>query len=1399
MGKYLWFSIILFNVQVIFAQKPNVKFETITSTEGLSHNSVSAIIQDSYGYMWFGTGNGLSRYDGYEFITYKHQPNDHQSISHNVINDIALGPDGVIWAATKNGVSALNVRNGVFKNYIRDSINIFRQEVQDFHEIYVDIKGTVWIGSSLGVIYSLQPENAEVKSYEFTSEKIEFRSIQEIKEAVVGNDTMLLVTDSNGLMVFDEASDSFVPYLQGKDLLVGYDWNSIKVIFKDKLGVYWISCPGIGLFKYDPVRQNTVLFEYDADHPIFSSFYFIVTICNDLNGDLWFGTQNKGLILYKRKENKFYSFQQNYSILEGLSDNNVHACFVDRTNVLWIATAKGGLNKADLEQKEFRVMKHHPLDNNSLTDNSIFSIYEGSDGLLWIGTKYGNVNLYNRQKDFVTRIYNVSNSPSGISGHVIGDFCEDPFNNVWMINWYGYVSKYSKGNKTFHHYSKDNSNLSGWSFRNCYCDADGKVLFASFDAGIEYYNPETGGFHTLIWPDSFRETVNKIKAWTVIKSKDGKYWIGTDKHGAICYDPDEHKIKQYYDTGADNSISNNSVKTIFEETNGVLWLGTEFGLNRLNPETDEVKPFYTTDGLCNNSIYGIEEDEEGNLWISTDYGLSRFDKELERFKNYYTSHGLPDHEFNIGAHYKSPTTKELYFGTNKGLLVFNPESILPNPYPPKVIVNKFMVFDKTINVGDKINKGFVLESPIMETKEITLTHKNYVFSFQFAALHYASPQNNQYLYKLEGFDQTWRNADANNRTASYSNIDPGKYKFRVKASNGDGLWSEMDHGITLVIKPPYWNTLWFKILMVLIILGLVIILQYLREKQVKVKKNELEQLVAIRTKELVIANELLERKQKEILVESEKNRKNDQLKLQFFTNISHEFKTPLTMILGPIEKIIQSGNDLPEKTQHLPALIKRNSLRLLRLINQMLDTSSYEAGALKLRLVHGNIITFIDSIVQSFNYVAEYKGIEYVVNYNTRYSEVYFDQDKIEKVIYNLLSNAFKYTSKNGRIRVYVLIVNAKKLYPRLNLWVQDNGVGITVKNKNRIFERFFQDRSPDKFMTNGTGIGLSLTKNLVELHKGTVSVFSVENLGSIFKVSIPLDYGSYEGVEVSSKDNQHNDNTLYKALAQISDFKHSKSGSSAPASGKALILLVEDNIELRNYIASELRVYYNVIECSNGLEGFEKSKELLPEIIISDVMMPVLDGISMVRKLNQSVETSHIPSILLTAKESEETRLEGYETGASSFLAKPFSMDLLLVRIKNLLDTQIKFRNKFSFDNALSNILTNSPDEKFMNAMMENLEKNLSNPDFNVELLSENLDMNRTQLYRKIVALTNETPGGFIKKYRLRKAKQTLSQHKLRVSEVAYSVGFKDPSYFTKCFVKEYGINPSDYSMHVE
>lgn len=1378
-------------------------FEHITTGEGLSQSTVNAIVQDSRGFMWFGTNDGLDKYDGYAIERYSHEKNNPHSLNKNTILSLYEDKEGLLWIGTYGGgLNCFDFKTQKFTHFAYDASNQHSLSNNQVFEIYEDSEGVFWIGTEQGVDRFYKSES----KFETVDNLlgIPFGKTEAIVEDRLGD---IWIAAGNGIFRYSRLQKTFQQLPLYKKPGIQIPGNFVWEVYVDRRGDLWVGSLW-GLSKFNYMSGDFSHFKPVPLAEIPDKNFHVRNIYEDHQNNLWIGTDGAGVLLFDRQNETFSNISDNDDLATGQGDDVITSIFEDKTGNLWFGTFKNGISKIDRLSKKFQTYRHEQYNTNSLLKSDIKAVYQDNSGVIWAGTEKGGLSRIDRNNDKITSWTNNPADAESLPDNVVLSVVKGAGNYLWIGTFSGGLSRFEPETGKFirmpaiNTASGDRSNVV-WTI---YPDASGKLWIGTWGAGLHLFNPATQEYEYFDINEKDIKSNNSVLS--VCRDYQGYIWVGTYGDGLKKINPITREVQHFRrNEQITGSLIDNMVNVVFEDRERNLWIGTKDGLDLYDRQNEHFIHFSTHDGLPNNVINGILQDDENNLWISTNKGLSKFNFTNRSFRNYNIHDGLQGNEFNRGVCFAAPNGEFLFGGVN-GLNVFKPDEIKDNPYVPNVVITGMKIKNSPVAMNDRHN---IIQEHISVTKEIILPHNFSVLTFDFVALNYTKSEKNQYAYYLKNYDEEWRYVDGQ-RTATYTNLNPGEYEFFVKGSNNDGLWNETGASIKLTVKPPFWKTWWFRAIVVTLIWASFTLLFLLRTKIIKHQKEELEKLVDLRTRELQLQKAAVEsknlelEKQKQEIVRqrdqveemTQKVHEADQMKLRFFTNISHEFRTPLTLILGPVEKMLNS-NTTDGSHEHL-SLIHRNAMRLLRLVNEIMDFRKIETGRMKLR-VSGNILsTFVHDIYFSFNELARRQKINYSFHCSKKDITGWFDGDKMEKILFNLISNAFKFTPPGGEISVSVgLEINAgetgEKRYGVIK--VSDNGKGIPKDNLEKIFDRFYQVEGNTSTGWQGSGVGLSLTRNLIDIHYGKIEVESEPLKGTAFTVRIPIDKNTYNSGEII--DSMYTEKNFIEPLNTCSEWEEEKPEPDAfPVTGenKPTVLLVEDNSDVRLYIREEIKDEYNLLEADNGLEAIQLAKSHSVDLIVSDIMMPQMDGLELCRNIKSHLTTSHIPVILLTARTTDDYRLKGLETGADDYVFKPFNATVLSARIKNLIENRKLLRQKFSQDINLSpkDVTVTSPDEKFLTRALEIVEQNISDSEFDVDKLVDEAGMSRSAFYRKLKILTGQSANDFIKTIRLRRAAQILRQNKLTISEVSYEVGFNDPQYFSKCFHKHFGKTPSQY-----
>lgn len=1338
-------------------------FQSLPS--GLSNSSVKCIIRDSKGYMWFGTSDGLTRYDGTNFFVYENDPADSTSLNHNSINAILEDPAKRLWVGTPAG---LNLYNREKDNFI----SIPETRSRYVNAIHADEKGRIWlgtIGSGLN-IYDPQHHTLEIfPNNEEDPESISSNSITEIATDAAHN---VWIGTRNGLNLFLPDTKKFRRFFHdaGNPNSVSNDY--IVSLAPDHTGALWVGTRGGGLNRMI-TKGNEYLFEHFHNQNSISNDV-VLSLCTDRDSLLWIGTENGGLNSLDINTNKINVYTYEEGNPSSISGNSIWSLYADEENILWIGIYGKGINTINPKGRKFQFYRRNAFLGNSLPDDDVRGFAEDKEGNIWIATDGGGLCRFNPATRKFTKVLN--NSKGGqLSSNAAMSLLYDSRNYLWTGTWSGGIDKLdSRGTRIKNYKIKDSEKTGIKHVILMYEDSHGNIWAGTSGNGLFLYDPAADKFIKFSTSDANAPS-STAYVTSLLEYDENTLWVGTLYGLVILKRNNDGKYdgQVLYRTNTPGSIGSNSMEIIFRDSKKRIWFGTsDKGLSLLNKKDSTFTTFQKRDGLPGNSIRAILEDDNGFLWISTNKGLSRFDVASGKFRNFSKEDGLNSDEFYARSCFKS-RSGEFYFGGKSGFNTFYPDNINENTFVPPVYLTDLKINGKPALIG-------VADSPlnnhISATSSITLTHEQMSFTIDFVGINYTHSSRNKYAYKLEGFEQDW-NQVGSQLSATYTNIDPGDYVFLVKASNNDDVWNEHPAALSITVLPPIWKTWWAMLLYVLFFSSLLFVFLRIRSERIQVK-NQLK----------------LER------MAREKEHELSQLKMQFFTNISHEFRTPLSLIIAPLDSLITSA-DVPSKIKDQLSLTYRNAQRMMRLINELMDFRKLDENKVKLKVECTEIMGFISDTASGFNEIAKKRNIDFSMDASIPSCKGWIDRDKIETIVCNLLSNAFKFVNDNGQIKVIIDLKNnnssgnngqTTRSGRQLKLIVTDNGIGISPDELPRIFDKFYQAKSSEIKKTSGTGIGLALAKGLVELHHGSIIAESISNHETRFTVALPIDKQAYEVHELLEIPDAGGDAERgERSIQNETDDEKEVVGNEKPH-----ILIVEDNDELRDYLINELHGHFTISHAVNGKEGTGTALEKIPDLIISDIVMPEKSGIELCRDLKSDMRTSHIPIILLTAKTTVEDQIQGIGTGADVYLPKPFNIRLLKAHVKQLIELRRKLYALFSQDVYImpSKITENELDQAFLQKAIDYIIQNITDDQLNVEALANLFNISRSQVYRKIKALTGKTAVEFIRTIRLKQALKLMETKKYTLAEIAYQTGFTSPSYFTRSFKEQYGKAPSEY-----
>ncbi len=1314
-----------------------------TMDQGLPSDWVRAAVQDDVGFMWFATAGGLTRFDGYTFRVFPYQYKDSLAIKSDPVQSLAVDNDGFLWILRYNfPLERFNPKTETSVSYPSNSNNLPTDMNSD---IFFDPPHHLWIGHAQGGgVSRLNKDTGEIVNFQVEPDSLEKRVVWDVHRDEAGD---LWVATDNGLYLFDSLSTNFIRYTY-QDLYPNAKRSYYENINDLEPGKLLLETAAGPLIFDKSSKTFQPILDFEDDNYSGVATYSVrhgndVWISNSSSSPFWEDNHTRGLIKYTPGSKTL-----NYYELEATTP----LC-LDRSGNIWVESPNNGISSFNPRQRKFLGYKLSEV--NEKFTHIITAICQNHDGLLWLATTKG---LYLFEFDSQKRLQLVEDFTKKIGPAPVSYIYEDSKSRLWIGTSDG-LFQYMPEKHRFQQ-QKFSPAIDDLSVTGIYEDKDGKLWVSG--PGLAVLDPSTETF--IIY--DFESTDNILQ--DIEEDLYETLWL---QDGLNLWAFDKER-KRFYTFEVPNS---NYLGALFIDQSNRLWLGTDIGLYSL-----ELKPLGS---LINEPLNLINynhlislnfiQDIEGHnndLWISRPEGLLRINTVTQEVKTFDRHDGLYNLYTSSWNSFKN-NQGELIFTWEDRFNIFHPDSISYNDYIPPLVLTDFKISSRSVSIGDSLERIPLLNQAIYQTKSVTLP-PNQTFSFEFSALDYTNPKENQYSYMLEGLDKEWSTPDTKH-TATYTSLWEGDYTFRVIGSNSDGVWNEVGTSIKITVLPPWWRTWWAYCFYALIAIG--ILWSFFR---------------------FFIIRERLKGNLKLEQVELEKVKEMDQAKTQFFANISHEFRTPLTLILGPLKQM--KGGTFKGDVDTVINVMVRNSQRLLRLINQLLDVSKLEAGAVSLQVSVGDLVEFTRTMFSAFESTAKNRGLDYSFQSNVSTLPAYYDREKLEKVIINLLSNAFKFTSKgtiNLRMRTNIKDPAVDKGEGIVEISIEDSGRGIPPEQLPHIFDRFFQADSSFTRHQEGTGIGLALAKELVELHYGTIKAFSKKGEGSIFAIHLPLGKSYLQKEELAvRKGYQSIDNTDIEAMTEnitIPSVQDHQSGDLP------LLLIIDDNEDMRLYLREILSETYQVAEASNGLTGWDYALNNTPDLIISDVMMPEMDGHQLCEQLKTDERTSHIPVVLLTARAGEEAKLEGLETGADDYITKPFSPVELKARVQNLIELRQKLREQFgrNLSQQPKDVAITSMDERFLQRALDILEIHRSDTDFNSDAFALEIGMSRSQLHRKLKALTDQSTGDLIRSYRLKYARQLIEKDFGNITQVAYECGYSSPSHFAENFKKQFGVTPSEFS----
>ena len=1353
--SYIILCFIIHSLVAYPQQTNNMTFASLSVKDGLSQGTVNTIYQDRQGFMWFGTNDGLNRYDGYEFRIFKHIKGDSASISNNIVNCILEDSIGNLWVGTLDGLSCYDTHTESFKTYKHipgDEKSLSNNYVKS---LFVDEDDVLWIGTDM-FLNRFDRNTETFEQYDFDGILANTRIFDIHKDAY--ND-MWLATRNAGLIRFDHKTFQYVQYRYDYKDEHSISSDHVYAIYEDSAGRLWIGTWEHGVNFYDREQDCFDRIPVKKDGTGLNNNQ-IRCIAENEDGLLWIGTF-EGLNIYD-PETKTFQYCLRHNNMPGtLSYNTVNYIFRDRVGSMWLGTHGGGINIYNYLFHQF-----HLIDPKAVSDHDygIIGPLVEYDGKIWIGTEGGGLACYDiRTKEY--RYFDLYNPSRGaLNSNTIKTLCIDKDNYLWIGTYAGGILTFDMKKEKVINYYDSLDGISSNIVNDIYEDRNSNIWVGSNTAeGVhtKAYDSEKFSVGYEVQVDSQWVDLPWIRV--ISEPNTNELWFGSIYYGIFIYK--DGKTTRHIST-SNSDLSSDYITVIMEDSKDNIWIGTSGGgVNMYDPASRDIKSLTTADGLLNDNISTIIEDDSGTIWISTVAGISRFNPADSTFTNYsFNKNGFPIETLNLKSGLLA-SDGQLYFGGSNGLVHFHPQHIVSNPHHPPVVLTHLSLDNTPVALDDGTG---ILKKSITDTRGITLRYdQTNTITLGFAALNYIFPENNQYMFYLEGYEQEW-NKPGFQRLVTYTNLPAGKYVLKIKASNNSGIWNDDHLSFAIQVLPPPWKTWWAYTLYALFFVGLVYAIVYYFVSRMKLEND-------IRVKQ----------------IEKQTLEQVHQMRLNMFTNFSHELRTPLTLILNPVKTLL-SDTSLSGTYNSSLQMVYKNANRMLSLVNQLLDLRKQESGKIQIKVKEADIVKFVREIVILFRELANSKQISLELHTSEDRILAWFDPLLMEKVVYNLLSNAVKNTPENGKIAVGIRSKGGAK-GKEVELSVGDTGKGIPEKDLENIFAAFFQVNEQQVEGTYGTGLGLHITKSVVQQHHGTITVENKPGGGACFRITLPVNKELFDEKELADTSFNY---TVDQAL--VGDYFPEEPGRVEVLHKKnnPIILLVDDNADIRQFMKSQLQEDYVTYEAENGKAGWEVAEKVIPDIVISDIMMPVMDGLELCTKIKNQVKTSHIPVILLTARTSILQIEEGLMTGADDYITKPFDADLLKIRIRNMIENRRKAKQAYlkNFAIDIPAPKTETIDNAFLDRAYDYVKKNMSDPELSIEEFGNQLNLSRTQLFRKIKALTGMSPSLFVSTLRLKYAAELLLESSLSVSEIAYQAGFSSLSYFTSSFRKLYNTTPTEY-----
>lgn len=1315
----------------------------------LSSSLINQLYQDQRGFIWTSTEFGLNKFDGTHFTHYKHIDNDSTSLINNHVRGVFEDSYRNLWIRCLGGLMLYHPETDDFELISMEGQNGAVRHVTNIMELQ---NGEIWGVTTGDTIFRMNLSRKVMVPVDDVNRKLRSMSFSSIFEDT--NRNLWFSSETQGLVCYNPKSGAMQSF-RYPDI----PDNNISAMEEDAEGNLFIGMLTKGLCLYDKEEKKFLPIPYENKRNLpVKNLAFI-------DGKLLIGTDGNGIKTYNKETHRI----EDYSIGTvpfDLSTAKVHSILQDRDKNLWLGIFQKGIVFLPAHRERFEYIGHKLLHNNPIGTGCIMSIFKDKEDHLWVGAD--NEGLYELDADHkLIKHYRPEDMPNSVSNTITSIF-QDSDGNLWLGAYAKGLAMLDKKTGKCNYIPQ----LLHEKIMNIAEDSHRNLYIATLGSGLYAYNSDTKKLRQFNVPrgeGTDRQSNELSNNWVnaLLCDSEGLVWIG-GYQGISCYNPRQESFSKI-----SRITSNSVVYSLLEDKEGNVWAGASSGLYRIDKRTQEVQRYTMQEGLPNNIICAICEDKNRNIWVSTYNGISKLDREHQRFINYYVGDGLQGNEFTHGAYFQKKDDK-IYFGGSDGITYFIPEEIIEQPRKIDVYITDFQVFNQSINKNTFSGNKPIITTSVIDADVFCLSHQDNTFSIVFSTLRYDNPQQIKYQYRIKELGEEWQSTETGNNRVTYNKLPHGKYTFQVCATEY-GNTSEV-RTVNIVITPPWYLSGWaYFVYSILFLLLVTVIIRYLRHR--------------IRQRQ-----DMIERKHQEEINEA---------KLQFFINISHEIRTPMTLIINPIEKLL-SENKMPELNKTY-LMIYRNSQRILRLVNQLMDMRKVDKGQMFMKFRETDIVGFIDDLILTFEYTARQRNIRLSFIHDATMLKVWVDLNNFDKILMNLLSNAFKYTPDGGEITLTLSQGSSNSVGPLksyFEITIEDTGIGLEEDKIKHIFDRFYQINNGTTYNNMGTGIGLHLTHSLVELHHGTIIAHNRQDRqGSRFTVRIPL---GASHLKESELENPASIQTIRHPLPikEKLEFEAAEDAAEEHVQGKSKtqfrILIVEDEKEIQNYLAAQLDDLYKIITCNNGKEALNLLHSTPPDLVISDIMMPEMDGITLCKKIKQNVNINHIPIILLTAKGKPEDYAEGMDTGADAYMVKPFNMEMLRKTVANLIANRKLLKNKFSGmqqqEEKLEVLHIKPADEVLMEKVMKVINDNLAEPTLDVEMLAKSVGLSRVHLYRKLKALTNLSTRDFIRNIRIQQAAKLLQDKRMNISDIAYSVGFNNLAHFSNSFKEQFGVSPKEY-----